>query len=86
MASYSIEWRKSAEKEFHKLPKRDKAALIARILDLGKTPRPVGYKKLEGMSDTYRIRYGNFRVLYQIEDGVLIVLIVNVSHRKDVYR
>ncbi len=86
MASYKIEWRKSAEKEFHKLPKKEKALIIAKILNLSKSPKPIGSKKLEGSENTYRIRQGDFRVLYQIEDYVLIILIVSVAHRKEVYR
>lgn len=86
MASYSIEWAKSAVKEFHKLPKADKAALIRKISDLASNPKPHGSIKLEGAEDTYRIRHGNFRVVYKIEDDALIVLIVRVAHRKDVYR
>lgn len=86
MASYKIEWRKSAEKEFHKLPKQVKAFLIGKILQLAKDPKPNGSKKLEGSDNTYRIRQGDFRVLYQIEEDVLIILIVRVAHRKEVYR
>jgi len=86
MASYKIEWVKSAEKEFHKLPKKEKALLIGKILELSKNPRPNGSKKLEGAENTYRIRHGDFRVLYQIEHGILLILIVRVAHRKEVYR
>jgi mRNA interferase RelE/StbE len=86
MALYKIEWLKSAEKEFHKLPKKEKAFLVVKILELAKNPKPIGCKKLEGSQNTFRIRHGNFRVLYQIEARVLIVVIVRVAHRKEVYR
>lgn len=86
MASYKIEWRKSAVKEFEKLPKKEKAALIEKILLLAKEPRPVHSVKLVGAENAYRIRRGKFRVVYQIEDGVLIVLIVRVAHRREVYK
>lgn len=86
MASYKIEWRKSAVKEFEKLPKKEKAALIEKILLLAKEPKPVNSVKLVGSENAYRIRQGNFRVVYQIDDGVLIVLIVRVAHRREVYK
>ncbi len=86
MALYKIEWLKSAEKEFHKLPKKEKALMIVKILELAKNPRPLVSKKLEGAENTYRIRQGNYRVLYQIEDNILTILVVKIVHRKEVYR
>lgn len=86
MASYKIEWRKSAVKEFEKLPKKEKAALIEKILSLSTEPRPVNSVKLVGSENSYRIRQGNFRVVYQIDDGVLVILIVRVAHRREVYK
>jgi mRNA interferase RelE/StbE len=53
---------------------------------LADQPRPAGVKKLQGLEDTYRIRVGNFRVLYQIFDVKLVVLVIDVGDRKDIYR
>ena len=53
---------------------------------LAKVPQPKGVKKLTGAEDLYRIRVGNYRVVYQIQDNCLIVLVVRIGHRKDVYR
>jgi mRNA interferase RelE/StbE len=86
MALYKIEWLKSAEKEFHNLPKKEKILLIEKVSDLAKNPKPVGSKKLEGDESVYRIRQGNYRVLYRIEKDVLTILIIKVAHRKEVYR
>ena len=86
MALFKIEWVRSAEKEFHKLPKKEKALIIEKILGLSKNPHPVGSKKLEGLDKIYRIRQGNFRVLYKIEDEILVILIFKVAHRKEVYK
>ncbi len=86
MALYKIEWRKSAVKEFEKLPKKEKAALIEKILSLSTDPQPMNSVKLVGSDDSYRIRHGNFRVVYQIDDGVLVILIVRVAHRREVYK
>jgi mRNA interferase RelE/StbE len=58
--------------------------ILIAIKDLAQTPRPQGYKKLKGRSG-YRIRVGDYRVIYEIEDEILIIQVVDVGHRKDIY-
>lgn len=87
MASYKIVIKKSAARELQDIPgKKDRQRLVARISALAGNPRPVGAEKLSGTRDKYRIRQGNYRVLYEIEDDVLTVCIVKIGDRKDVYR
>lgn len=87
MASYRIEIRKSAAKEFQQVTgKKDRQRLVERIRSLSDNPRPVGAEKLSGTRDKYRIRQGNFRILYEIEDDVPTVYAVKIGDRKDVYR
>jgi mRNA interferase RelE/StbE len=84
--SYEIQFKSSALKALNKLPKEN-ARQIARDIDgLGQNPRPQGCKKLIGPENLYRIRIGNYRVVYQIFDKVLVVLVVLVGDRKEVYR
>jgi mRNA interferase RelE/StbE len=65
-------------------PQRER---IRRAIDaLGENPRPAGVKKLSGRSDEYRIRVGDYRVVYTIRDDILLVLVVRVAHRREVYR
>lgn len=85
MGKYRIEIKKSAVKEIEHLPRRDMKAVLDEIASLAENPRPQGSQKLSGQ-DKYRIRCGDYRILYSIEDDVLIVFIVKVGHRKDVYR
>ena len=84
MESYRIVIKKSAAKELEKLPKKDRARVIERIRGLAEDPRPVGCKKLSAQ-EKYRIRQGNYRVLYQIVDDEVLVVVVKVGHRRDVY-
>ncbi len=56
------------------------------IQSLANEPRPIGVKKLSGEKDIYRVRVGNYRVLYRIVDKVLVVVVVSVGHRREVYR
>jgi mRNA interferase RelE/StbE len=83
---YSIRIKRSAEKQMRSLPLNvaDKVGLA--INGLAETPRPHGSKKLRGLDDTYRIRVADYRVVYTIEDEVLIVEVVKVAHRREVYR
>jgi len=85
MAKYKIEIKKSAVKEIEHLPRKEIKAILVTIASLSENPRPHGCKKLSGQ-EKYRIRCGDYRVLYSIEDKVLIVFVVKVGHRKDVYR
>jgi mRNA interferase RelE/StbE len=68
------------------LPKAEQRQVDAKILGLAEDPRPPGVKKLEGGSGLYRIRSGDYRILYQIEDAASVVLVVCVGNRRDVYR
>ena len=87
MASYKVVIKKSAAKELQDIPgKKDRRRLVERISGLAENPRPMGAEKLSGTPDKYRIRQGNFRVLYEVEDDVLIVYVVKIADRKDVYR
>lgn len=87
MASYSVVLRKSAAKELEEIAgKKDRQRIVDPIRKLADDPRPPGVEKLSGMKDRYRIRQGDFRILYEIEDDVLIVVVVKIGDRKDVYR
>lgn len=85
MGKYRIEFKKSAVKEIRKLSGQDVKKIIRSIEALSNDPRPVGSSKLSG-GDCYRIRCGDYRILYKIEDGLLIVCVIKVGHRKEVYR
>ena len=84
MANYKIEIKKSAAKEIEKLPTIVLKRIVNKIKFLGSDPRPNGCKKLTA-DEKYRVRVGNYRVLYRIEDEILIVFVVKVGHRKDIY-
>lgn len=83
---YSIEIKASAAKEIEALPDRDRRQVVERIGQLAEVPRPVGCERLAGTADLYRIRKGDYRIVYSIEDERLVVWIVKVGHRRDVYR
>jgi mRNA interferase RelE/StbE len=83
---YSILIKPSAVKEIEAIPlKKDRRRIVERIGDLAENPRPPGCEKLSGQ-DKYRLRQGRYRILYSIEDKDLLVYVVKVAHRKDVYR
>ena len=87
MASYRVLIKPSAAKEIEAVDqKRDRQRIVARILALADEPRPPGSEKLAGETDRYRIRVGRFGVVYSIAEEELLVLVVRVAHRKDVYR
>lgn len=87
-SKYCIEIAEKLEKKMGCLPKKDKERIINRIDSLVDNPRPVDCKKLKGSHKPplYRVRAGKYRVVYSIEDHVLLVLVVDVAHRKNVYR
>jgi len=85
VASYNIDVRKSAAKEMAALPKRDCRPIVEKIRALGANPRPHGSEKLAG-EDKYRIRHGDYRVLYEIDDDNKRITIVKVAHRREAYR
>ena len=87
MASYRVLIKPSAAKEIEAVDqKKDRQRIVARILALADEPRPIGSEKLAGQSDRYRIRIGRYRVVYSIADDDLVVVVVRVADRKDVYR
>jgi mRNA interferase RelE/StbE len=84
--SYQIEITTRAAKQLKKLPEDIKISIEEKIQELSNNPRPNGVVKLEGEEDTYRVRVGKYRILYEIKDDLLIVKVVKISHRRDVYR
>lgn len=85
MVNYRIKIKKSAQKEISNLPKKDIAKIVKAIQCLARNPRGPNCKKLSNQ-ERYRLRVGRYRVLYEIEDELLIIVIVKVAHRKEVYR
>ncbi len=86
MEKYKVSIKRSAVKEIEAIPqKKERQRIIRRIGKLASDPRPPGSKKLSG-HDRYRIRQGSYRIVYGIEDKELVVVVVKVGHRKDVYR
>lgn len=85
MDSFRIEFAKSAEKDLRKIDRSMIPRLLAEIESLETNPRPDGVRKLVGSERTYRIRIGQYRVVYEIEDDRLILFVVRIAHRKDAY-
>ncbi len=83
---YRIQFQRDAEREIALLPARDRLRVAARINTFADDPRPRGAKKLAGIDDLYRIRVGDYRVVYQVQDRVLLVVVVHIGHRRQVYR
>jgi mRNA interferase RelE/StbE len=83
---YRITFLSSAQREFLRLAKADRQRIGARIDALGNDPRPPGCVKLAGHENMWRIRIGNHRVVYAIEDVPMVISITRVAHRRDVYR
>ena len=86
MASYKVEWKNSAYKELQKLPRPIITRVVAAVSELSDEPFPHGVKKLVGSEFSYRIRIGDYRVVYEVFESRLIIEIVRVRHRKDVYK
>ena len=84
--SYEVKFSNSAKKQFRKLPLDVQERIQTKINDLAVKPRPNGVKKLKGEENSYRIRVDDYRVVYEIKDDVLIVTVVRVKHRSEVYK
>ena len=85
MAAYKILFKKSVQKDFNSIPKKDLNKILDRIELLAEDPCPPGCEKLVGQQ-RYRLRQGRYRILYSIQDDELTVWVVKVGHRKDIYR
>ena len=85
MARYELRFKVSVAKDLRNIPKADVTRLLAKIQTLSADPRPLGSKKLTG-DERYRIRQGDYRILYSILETQVTVEIVKVGHRKEVYR
>jgi mRNA interferase RelE/StbE len=83
---YHLITKPAAEKQIAKLPTAIRKRIYAALDSLCEQPRPRGCKKLKGEDNLWRIRVGDYRVVYTIEDDQLIVLVVRIAHRKDVYQ
>lgn len=86
MDPFEIQWRASTQKDLRKLPQQEVARIVAAVEQLAEEPRPHGSEKLTGSEHTYRIRIGDYRVVYEVLTERKIVEVQRVRHRKDVYR
>jgi mRNA interferase RelE/StbE len=82
---YTVLIERYAQKQIMKLDKNIIPLIKTAIASLADDPRPYGYKKLKG-ENAYRIRVGNYRIIYEINDNTIIVTVVSVGHRKDIYK
>jgi len=85
MANYELIFKKSVAKDLRPLPKQDVKRILQRIRELASNPRPVGCEKLSGQ-ERYRVRQGVYRIVYEIEDRRLIVMVVKIGHRREIHR
>ena len=86
MASFDLQWRKSTSKDLRRIPRDAVSRIVAAVAKLAEEPLPHGSEKLTGSEHTYRIRVGDYRVVYELLRNAKIVEIQRVRHRKDVYR
>ena len=84
-ASYSVAIRRSAERELRKIPKQDLRRVVTRIQGLAREPRPPGCEKMSG-EERYRVRQGDYRIVYAVDDEARTVEVVKIGHRREVRR
>lgn len=85
MANYELIFKKSVAKDLRPFSKQDVKRILQRIRELATNPRPIGCEKLSGQ-ERYRVRQGVYRIIYEIEDRRLIVMVVKIGHRREIYR
>ena len=83
---YKLQYKKSVEKDLRKLPPAQLKAIVAKIQKSASDPRAQDAVKLRGSSDLYRVRSSEYRIIYRVQDDLLIVLVVKVGHRRETYR
>lgn len=86
MASFELRWRASTKKDLRRLPRDEVSRIVAAVVDLATEPQPHGSEKLTGSDHTYRIRVGDYRVVYELLRAAGVIEIQRVRHRKDAYR
>lgn len=86
MATYRIEINKAAGREIEALPVQVRLRVLAAVNLLAANPRPPGVDSIKGQPGCFRIRVGDYRVIYEVKDAVLVVTVVRVGHRREVYR
>ncbi len=86
MASYEIQWKHSAEKELRGIDRQFISRILKAVNSLSEDPFPSQHRKLQGSESSYRIRIGDYRVIYQTDIENKIIVIYHVRHRKDIYR
>ena len=86
MARYSLEISRTAEKQLKKLDQADRQRVVKAMVALADDPYPRGSRKLTGYDDVFRVRVGSYRVLYSVSGTKLVIVILKIGHRKDVYR
>ncbi len=86
MGSYQVNWRRSTKKDLRSISPQDVARIVSVVTTLSDEPRPVGCKKMTGSECAYRLRIGNYRIIYEVYDDSIIIEIIKVGHRRDVYR
>lgn len=86
MDLFRIRWRKSTRKDLRRIEPREVRKIVSAVEELAKNPFPAGCTKLSGSDRAYRIRVGDYRIIYEIIDDMLVIEIIKVSHRRDVYK
>jgi mRNA interferase RelE/StbE len=83
--AYTVEFKPAAAREFRKLPRDMQLRVATAIGRLSDEPRPPGVRKLAGSDDVYRVRVGDYRIIYSVRDKLLLVIVMRVRHRSNAY-
>jgi mRNA interferase RelE/StbE len=85
---YTIRWRERAVRQLRAIPQPTALTILKELTSLGDDPRHLdsNVKKLAGYEDRYRLRVGDYRVIYEVQDGQLVILVLGVGHRREIYR
>jgi len=86
LKKYEILLSRTAEKQLRTIPKRDRERIVEAIQSLSIQPYPAGCRKLFGEEAVFRIRVGDYRVIYEVESNKLLILVFKIGHRKEIYR